>query len=241
MPQCRNDGAPLDNLPACVTNQVAAIAVLGAGGFLSALKLGLAAMIINSKGGYNLVVFIIKGVTAAGIGVNTPVILLHQIVKPGQRRFVTIQNDSRGGGGINDELFLCGGFRVGKGYCFRLVIERGKAGKNRSVAKRNVADEQSDFGLGLKDQFGTLLQGQVGISVGAAAQADIVDGHLDAGANNQLIIVDTNAEQVGHLHPMRLRILADKLDGCRVIKRSFLIQHGDIGEFHVVLEAYGYG
>lgn len=107
MPQCRNDGAPLDNLPACVTNQVAAIAVLGAGGFLSALKLGLVAMIINSKGGYNLVVFIIKGVTAAGIGVNTPVILVHQIVKPGQRRIVTIQNDSRGGGGINNELFIC--------------------------------------------------------------------------------------------------------------------------------------
>lgn len=182
MLKCRNGGAPLDNLPACVTNQVTAIAVLGAGGFLSALKLGLVAMIINSKGGYNFVAFIIKGATAAGIGVNMPVILVHQIVKPGQRRF-DIKNDSRGGGGINDELFLCGGFRVGKGYCFRLVIERGKAGKDRSVAKRNVADEQSDFGLGLKDQFGTLLQGQVGIGA-ARTLADIVDGHLDAGANN---------------------------------------------------------
>ena len=79
------------------------------------------------------------------------------------------------------------------------------AGKDRSVAKRNVADEQSDFGLGLKDQFGTLLQGQVGIGA-ARALADIVDGHLDAGANNQLIIVDINAGQVGHLHLMRLRI-----------------------------------
>ena len=107
MLKCRNGGAFFDKLPACVTNQVATIAGLGAGGFLNALKLGLVAMIINSKGGYNLVVFIIKGVTAAGIGVNTPVILVHQIVKPGQRRIVTIQNDSRGGGGINNELFIC--------------------------------------------------------------------------------------------------------------------------------------
>lgn len=107
MLKCRNGGAFFDKLPACVTNQVAAIAVLGAGGFLSALKLGLVAMIINSKGGYNFVAFIIKGATAAGIGVNMPVILVHQIVKPGQRRIVTIQNDSRGGGGINNELFIC--------------------------------------------------------------------------------------------------------------------------------------
>lgn len=182
MPQCRNDGAPLDNLPACVTNQVAAIAGLGAGGFLIALKLGLVAMIINSKGGYNFIVFIIKGVTVVVIGVNMPVILAHQIVKPGQRRFA-IKNDSRGGEGINNELFLCGGFRAEKGYCFRLVIERGKAGKDRSFVKCNVADEQGRR-IWLKGQFGTLLQGQVGISVGAFAQADIVDGHLDAGANN---------------------------------------------------------
>lgn len=57
------------------------------------------------------------------------------------------------------------------------------AGKDRSVVKRNVADEQGRR-IWLKGQFGTLLQGQVGISVGALAQADIVDGHLDAGANN---------------------------------------------------------
>lgn len=69
-------------------------------------------------------------------------------------------------------------------YCFRLVIERGKAGKDRSFVKCNVADEQSDSVVGLKGQFGTLLQGQVGIDAAAAAQADIVDGHLDAGANN---------------------------------------------------------
>lgn len=78
------------------------------------------------------------------------------------------------------------------------------AGKDRSVVKRNVADEQGRR-IWLKGQFGTLLQGQVGIGA-ARAQADIVDGHLDAGVNNQLIIVGIGAGQVGHLHLMRLRI-----------------------------------